>query len=106
MTETLANGYSSESTQRDLSNEYQHDRVWMVFKNICVLVLRTKKASALEGLKKSLAPQSETLLQSLRMKQLAVRVFCTFKVHIYESYSIILNLKIMVSMFEVVGIYK
>ena len=27
MTETLANGYSSESTQRELSNEYQHDRV-------------------------------------------------------------------------------
>ena len=30
--------YSSESTQRDeLSNEYQPDRVWMVFKNLCVL---------------------------------------------------------------------
>ena len=27
MAETLANGYSSESTQRELSNEYQHDRV-------------------------------------------------------------------------------
>ena len=27
MTETLAHGYSSESTQRELSNEYQHDRV-------------------------------------------------------------------------------
>ena len=27
MTETLANGYSYESTQRELSNEYQHDRV-------------------------------------------------------------------------------
>ena len=24
---TLANGHSSESTQRELSNEYQHDRV-------------------------------------------------------------------------------
>ena len=32
MTETLANGYSSESTQRELFNEYQHDRVKMVFK--------------------------------------------------------------------------
>ena len=31
MTETLAHGYSSESTQRD-SSEYQHDRVKMVFK--------------------------------------------------------------------------
>ena len=27
MTETLTNGYSSESTQRELSNEYQHDKV-------------------------------------------------------------------------------
>ena len=27
MTETLAHGYSSESTQQELSNEYQHDRV-------------------------------------------------------------------------------
>ena len=27
ITETLANGYSPEGTQRELSNEYQHDRV-------------------------------------------------------------------------------
>ena len=27
MAETLAYGHSSESTQRELSNEYQHDRV-------------------------------------------------------------------------------
>ena len=39
MTETLANGYSSESTQPELPNEYQHDRVKMVAKNICVLVV-------------------------------------------------------------------
>ena len=50
MTETLANGYSYESTQRELSNEYQHDGVSMVFENICVLVLWMKVASALEGL--------------------------------------------------------
>ena len=50
MTETLANGYSSESTQRELSNEYQHDRVSMVFKDFSVLVLWTNVASALEGL--------------------------------------------------------
>ena len=31
MTETLANGYSFESTQQEFSNEYQHDRVSMVF---------------------------------------------------------------------------
>ena len=30
-TETLENGYSSESTQQELSIEYQLDRVKMVF---------------------------------------------------------------------------
>ena len=50
MTETLANGYSSESTQQELSNEYQHDRVQMFFKNLCIPVLWMKVASALEGL--------------------------------------------------------
>ena len=46
MTETLAHEYSSESTELELSKEYQHDRVWMVFfqKNNS-----TKVASALEG---------------------------------------------------------
>ena len=51
MTETLANGYSSESTQRQLSNEYQNDRVYMDFKELCILLIWTKVASALEGLK-------------------------------------------------------
>ena len=51
MTETLAYGYSSESTLRELSNEYQHDRVQMVFKDFCILVLWTKVTSASEGLK-------------------------------------------------------
>ena len=50
MPETLANGYSSESTQRELSNEYQHDRVWMVFKDFWIFVLWTKVALALKGL--------------------------------------------------------
>ena len=50
MTETLAHGYSSESTQQGLSNENQYDRVKVVFKNRCVVVLWTKVASALEGL--------------------------------------------------------
>ena len=50
-TETLVNGYSSESTLREQSNEYQHDRVSMVFRNLGILVLWTKVASALEGLR-------------------------------------------------------
>ena len=50
MTKTRANGYSSESTQCELSNEYQHDRVYMVFKNLCILVFWTNVSSALKGL--------------------------------------------------------
>ena len=42
--------YSSESAPQELSNEYQHDRVLMVFKNLCVILIRTKVAIALEGL--------------------------------------------------------
>ena len=51
MTETLVNGYSSESTPRELSNEYQHDRVSMILKDFCILVLSTNVGSALVGLK-------------------------------------------------------
>ena len=50
MTETLANGYSYESTQWELFNEYHHDMVSMVFQKIWVFVLWMKVALALEGL--------------------------------------------------------
>ena len=42
MTENMANGYSSESTQQELSDEYQHDRVSMFFKNFASLSLAVK----------------------------------------------------------------
>ena len=45
----MANGYSSESSLRELSYAYQHDRVWMVFKHLCVLW--TKVPSAIVGRK-------------------------------------------------------
>ena len=48
--ETLANGFSSESTQRELFNEYQHDRVLTFIKNRCIPVLFTKVDFALEVL--------------------------------------------------------
>ena len=41
------------SAQQELPNGYQHDRVKMVFKNLCVLILMTKAASALEGVRPS-----------------------------------------------------
>ena len=50
MIETLANGYSSESNPGGLLNEYQHDGVQMVFKNLCILLHWPNIASALEGL--------------------------------------------------------
>ena len=50
MIETLAYGYSSDSSQREQSHEYQNDRVKMFFKNLCSLVLWMKVASALKGL--------------------------------------------------------
>ena len=50
MTKIMAYGYSHESTQRELSNEYQDDRVKMDLRNICIMVLWTKVAPALEGL--------------------------------------------------------
>ena len=50
MTETLEHWNSSESTQRELCNEYQRDRIWMVFKNLCVFMFWMKVSSAIEGL--------------------------------------------------------
>ena len=64
MSETLAHGYSFESTLREISNEYQHDRVSMVFKNIYILVLLKKVASALEELKSILLATNEVRISS------------------------------------------
>ena len=50
MTEHLENGYSFENTRRELSNEYQNDRVKMVIKRPCILVLWRKVALALDRL--------------------------------------------------------
>ena len=66
ITKTLANGYSSESTRQELSNEYQHDRAFMVFTNFCVFVLSMKVASALEGLKVLLTILSHVRLTFIR----------------------------------------
>ena len=57
LTEILAHGYSSESesTQRALSNEYRHYRVWMLVfkKSLCPCALDKSIALALEGLSTS-----------------------------------------------------
>ena len=55
----MAHGYSSESTGWELSNEYQHDRVKMVIKNISTFVLWTNAASALEGFKVALMSKDD-----------------------------------------------
>ena len=38
MTENQTYGYSSESTQRELSNVYQHGKAYIVFKGLLVNV--------------------------------------------------------------------
>ena len=60
MIENLAYGYSSESTQREPCNEYKHDRVQMVFKNLYIHVLWKKVALALDGL----IPKAHGILMS------------------------------------------
>ena len=50
MIETLAHGYSSGSTVRELSNEYQHDWVLKGFEKSLRPCALMKVASALEGL--------------------------------------------------------
>ena len=50
MAETLAHGYSSESTLQELSNEYQHDMFQADFKNLYIIVLWTTVVIVLEGL--------------------------------------------------------
>ena len=51
MTKISSTGYSTERTQRELLNEYKHDRVKVGFKNIRILVLWTKVTLALDRLK-------------------------------------------------------
>ena len=41
MTETLVHGYSNENTMG--ANECQYDRVWMVIKTPCILVLSIRR---------------------------------------------------------------
>ena len=62
MTETLAHGHSYESTQQELSDEYQHDRDSMIFKDISVCVLWMKVASALKGLNQEPSDQGNDLI--------------------------------------------
>ena len=45
----MACGYSSDSTLQELSFEYQHNRVKMVFKTFCIFLPWTKIASARKG---------------------------------------------------------
>ena len=49
MTEIIANGYSSDSTQQELSNEYQQDRVKMIFIIFCFLYIGRKLTQQLKG---------------------------------------------------------
>ena len=75
LTESQSHGYVSESALWELSNEHQHDRVQMVFKNRCVFVLWTKVASALEGLRYILVFMNEDGLTKLKMISVYWQIF-------------------------------
>ena len=82
-TETLAHEYSSESTQQELSNEYQHDRVKMVFKKIMA-----KVASALEWLTSSVFSHYH-LTFTLRIMLFDITILdCRFEYHAVEGQDI------------------
>ena len=49
MTQTLAHGYSSQSTLREIFNEYPHDRVLMIFRSLCALVFDESSLSIVRG---------------------------------------------------------
>ena len=51
MSETQAYWFSSHSTQQELSNEHQHDRVTMFSEYFCGFAPWDKVISALNGLK-------------------------------------------------------
>ena len=53
MTETMANEYSSDRTQRGLSNKYHHDRVRMIFIIVLLVCALDYVTSATEGLSTS-----------------------------------------------------
>ena len=65
-TETMAYGYSSENTQQELSNEYQHE---MFFKNHCALV-SLEESSLSIGKVNSYAPQVANLANANVAKNL------------------------------------
>ena len=97
MCETLAIGYSSESTQRELSNEYQHDRVGMVFKSFSILVLWTKVASALEGLRCGLKFRQYTGLYLLKARN-------PFRFHVFLRARFLFNLVLIFFLYVILKV--
>ena len=49
LNEIMANWYSSDSAEEELSNEYQRGRVWMAFEHSSGLMSCIKLAAALKG---------------------------------------------------------
>ena len=82
MTEILAYGFSFESTQRELSNEYQLDTVCMVYKDFCILMLWMKVASAMEGLYKHECVINNPLILMVAKSSLTILVKSFSQKHI------------------------
>ena len=83
MTKTLVNGYSSKSTQWELSNEYQLDRSKMVIIIVPFFVHWTKVTPAAEGLK----PHSSLQHQNTHFDG----KINTWHITLYQSHNVPLN---------------
>ena len=51
MAGTLSYWYSSDSEQKEISNEYQHDRVYIIVKKVCVVIPWTKSRLSIRMVK-------------------------------------------------------
>ena len=74
MTETLANWCSSESTEEECSNEYQHGSFWMAFISCIGVMTCIKIAAALKGLKCTVQSYYKNKNKILHLKEYLIFV--------------------------------
>ena len=97
MTETLANGYSYESTQWELSNEYQHDRVSMVFKRICSCALDESIPISIGRVKWNVPNNSPLTLSMLRLLSWKAQERSNIQNPFFNPAMLVFNEKLMLS---------
>ena len=84
--ETLGNGYLSDRTQQLLSNEYQHDRVKMVFKDFASLSFGQKYPQYWKGpILLTLLANASVIPSTVRMSWVGSQqgVFYPYSVYVF-----------------------